>query len=394
MTPGPVPVPSDALLAMARPIIHHRTEEFGNIMAEITDGLKYVFQTKNDVITFSASSTGAMEGAVVNLLSPGDRALVIGGGKFGERWAEICEAYSIEFHFLDVKQGTPVAPKRVKEKLESDPSIKCVYATLCETSTGIVHDIEALGEIVQTARERTGRLPRVPASPRPRVPEFPLLVVDAVSGLGAVDIQTDNWHVDVVVSGSQKGLMIPPGLAFTSLNEPAWAAVEEARLPRYYFDLKKAKESLEKGQTPFTCSVSLIMALRESLVQIRSEGLANVLARHAKLARATRAGVKALGLELFAAASPANVVTAIKVPEGVDGKLLVKLLKDRYGIIITGGQGNLAGKIFRIAHLGSCDDFDIITAISSLEMVLPDLGYGVALGAGVQAAERVLTERV
>jgi len=385
MTPGPVPVPSDALLAMARPMVHHRTEEFEKIIAEVTDGLKYVFQTKNDVITFSASSTGAMESAVVNLLSPGDHALVIGGGKFGERWAEICEAYNIEFHFLDVEWGMPVDLERVKKKLESDEAIKCVYATLCETSTGVVHDIEGLGKIVKAANLST---PRVRGGTRhsSRV----LLVVDAVSGLGAVDLQTDNWHVDVVVSGSQKGLMTPPGLAFISLNESAWAAVEEAKLPRYYFDLRKARESLVKNQTPFTCSVSLILALRESLAQIRREGLANIFARHARLAGATRAGIEALGLELFAPTSPSNAVTAAKVPDGVNGKALIKLLEDGYGVTFAGGQDKVTGKIFRIAHLGYTDDLDVITAVSALEMALSDLGYAVPLGAGVQAAEQVL----
>jgi len=371
MTPGPVPVPPDALLSMSRPIIHHRTQEFEKVIAEVTEGLKYVFQTENDVIIFSSSSTGALEGAVVNLLSLGDHALVIGGGKFGERWAEICQAYNIELQFLDVEWGKAVEIERVEEELKSDPSIRCVYATLCETSTGVVHDIEGLGRIVRAAGNT-------------------LLVVDAVSGLGAVDIQTDNWHVDVVVSGSQKGLMTPPGLAFISLNQSAWDAVEEAKLPRYYFDLKKAKESLKKNQTPFTCSVSLILALQECLAQIRREGIENVLARHARLAQAARAGVKALGLELFAAASPANALTAVKVPEDVDGKALVKLIKDKYGITFAGGQSQLAGKIIRIAHLGYSDDLDVITAISALEMGLSDMGYAVPFGTGVGTAEEVL----
>ena len=371
MTPGPVPVPSDALLAMAQPMIHHRTEEFGKVMTEVTDALKYVFQTKNDLLIFTSSSTGAMEGAVVNLLSPGDRVLVISGGKFGERWVELCQAYGVKVDCLDVEWGMPMNLNSVAEKLESNPDIKCVYATLCETSTGTVHDIEGLGRIVKEA-------------------ENTLLVVDAVSGLGAIDIQTDNWHVDVLVSGSQKGLMTPPGLGFISISKQAWAAVEKATLPRYYFDLKKAKESLAKKQTPFTCSVSLILALRESLVLIKREGLSNTLARHARLAEATRAGVKALGLELFAPAAPANAVTAVKMPEGVDGKVLIKLINDKYGITFAGGHSRLAGKIIRIAHLGQCDDMDIIAAMSALEMALPELGYAVQSGSGVQAAEKIL----
>jgi aspartate aminotransferase-like enzyme len=372
MTPGPVPVPPDSLLAMAQPMIHHRTEKFEKVMAEIPDALKYVFQTKNEVILLSASSTGAMESAVVNLLSPDDKALVVGGGKFGERWAELCEAYGIDYDFIEVEYGKAVDPQRVEDKLNADPSIKCVYATLCETSTGVAHDIESLGEIVSKF-------------------ENTLLVVDAVSGLGAVDLQTDNWHVDVVVTGSQKGLMAPPGLAFISLNDRAWEAVEKAKLPRYYFDLRKARESLATNQTPFTCSISLILALRESLVKIREEGLENVLARHARLAEATRAGVKALGLELFASA-PSNALTAVKVPEGVDGKKLVKFIEDKYGVTFAGGQETLSGKIFRIAHLGYVDDLDVISAISAIEMSLTKFGYKVLYGEGIKAAEKVLSK--
>ncbi len=370
MTPGPVIVPPEALLAMARPIIHHRTEVFEKMMTEVREGLRYVFQTENEVFILSSSSTGAMESSIVNLLSPGDRALVIGGGKFGERWAELCSAYNTDFNFIDVEWGKSVEIQQVAEKLSSDPSIKCVYATLCETSTGVVHDIEGLGKIVSKTNS--------------------LLVVDAVSGLGAVDIQTDNWNIDVVVSGSQKGLMIPPGLAFITLNQRAWAAVEEAKLPRYYFDLRKAKKSLVSNQTPFTCSVSLLTALQESLALIKRDGLANILARHARFAKATRAGVKALGLELFAPNFPANAVTAVKVPKGIDGEKLVDLISEKYGVTFAGGQDKLKGKVFRIAHLGYIDDIDIISAISALEMALPAMGYNVPVGMGVRAAEEIL----
>jgi len=369
MTPGPVTVPPEVLMSMAKPIIHHRTQEFEKVMTDVRDGLKYVFQTKNEVYIFSSSSTGAMESSIVNLMSPGDVALVISGGKFGERWAEICKAYNINYHLIDVEWGKSLDIQRVADKLSSDPSIKCVYATLCETSTGVVYDIEGLGKIVKGTNA--------------------LLVVDAVSGLGAVDIQTDNWHIDVVVSGSQKGLMIPPGLAFISLNQRAWDAVEKATLPRYYFDLRKAKKSIAKNQTPFTCSVSLLFALQESLSRIRQEGLKNVLARHARLAEATRAGIKALGLEVFSA-SPSNAVTAVRVPEGIDGEKLVELVAERYGITFAEGQDKLFGKIFRIAHLGYVDDIDVISAIFALEMALLSMGFSIQRGLGVSAAERVL----
>ncbi len=313
-----------------------------------------------------------MESAVVNLLSPEDSALVIGGGKFGERWAELCKAYNVDFDFIDVEWGKPVDLGIVHAKLESGKTYKCVYGTLCETSTGVVHDIKGLGEIV------SGKA---------------LLVVDAVSGLGAVDLQTDNWHVDVVVAGSQKGLMTPPGLAFISLSDSAWNAVNEARLPRYYFDLRKAKKAMLINQTPFTCSISLILALYESLRIIKKEGVENVLARHARLAEATRAGVKAIGLEIFSVA-PSNAVTAVKVPEGIDGKKLVKIIEDKFGITFAGGQDKLTGKIFRIAHLGYVDDLDIISAISALEMTLLDLGFDITPGVGVKACEQVLINKV
>ncbi|HGE70435.1 TPA: alanine--glyoxylate aminotransferase family protein [Candidatus Poribacteria bacterium] len=371
MTPGPVPVPPDSLLAMAQPMIHHRTDKFEKIMAELPDLLRYVFQTKNDVITLTSSSTGAMESAVVNLLSYDDHALVIGGGKFGERWGKLCEAYNIDFDFIDVKYGNAVDPKLVDDKLRSNPSTKCVYATLCETSTGVAHDIQKIGEIVSKY-------------------ENTLLVADAVSGLGAVDLKTDDWHVDVVVSGSQKGLMTPPGLAFISLNDKAWEAVEKSDLPKYYFDLKKAKESAKTNQTPWTCSISLILALRESLVKIKQEGLENVLARHARLASATRAGIQAIGLELFAS-SPSNALTSVKVPNGIDGKKLIKYIEDRYDVTFAGGQESLAGKIFRIAHLGYVDDLDIVSAISALEMSLPKFGFKVSFGEGIRAVEEVLS---
>lgn len=368
MTPGPVPVPPDSLLAMAQPMMHHRTEKFEKVMSEIPDALKYVFKTKNDVILFTSSSTGAMESAIVNLLSPDDKALVIGGGKFGERWAELCKAYNVDFDFIDVEWGKAVDLDIVRDKLLSGKKYKCVYGTLCETSTGVTHDIEGLGEIV------SGRA---------------LLVIDAVSGLGAVDLQTDNWHVDVVVSGSQKGLMTPPGLAFISLSDSAWEAVNSAKLPRYYFDLRKAKKAMMINQTPFTCSIPLILALHESLNIIKKEGIENVLSRHARLASATRAGVMALGLELFAS-NPSNAVTAVKVPEGLDGKKLVKLLEDKYGVTFAGGQDKLAGKIFRIAHLGYVDDLDVISAISALEMALLNLGVNITPGAGIRACEQAL----
>ena len=370
LTPGPTSVPSDVLLDLAKPIVHHRTPQFAEIFHSVSEGLKYVFQTKNDILVFASSGTGAMEASVVNLLSPGDKALTIKGGKFGERWDEICKAYNIETFPIDVEWGKPVNPEDVRSILKREKEIKAVFATLTETSTGITHDVKALGNIVK---------------------EFPaVLVVDAVSGLGAVDIQTDNWNIDVVVAGSQKALMLPPGLAFASVSDKAWDLVESSKCPKYYWSFAKARKSLETDQTPYTPAVSLIVGLSKSLEMIKEEGLENVLARHSKLARATRAAIKAMGLELLAPQSPSDAVTAVKVPDGMDGVSLVKTLKKRYDVMITGGQAQLKGKIIRIAHMGYSDTFDIITVISAMEMALVDSGYNLELGKGIKAAEEIL----
>jgi len=311
-----------------------------------------------------------MEGAVANLLSPSDKVLVIRSGKFGERWGEICVAYGVEFIPIDVEWGLSVEPDAVADILKSNPEIKAVFSTLCETSTGALHDIEALGKITMDTST--------------------LLVVDAVSALAADDLQMDNWHVDVVVSCSQKGLMTPPGLGFASLNERAWEAVEKSTLPKYYFDFKKARSELAKGSTPYTPAITFIMALQQSLWLICSDGIRDVLSRHARLAEATRAAVKALCLQLFAA-HPANTLTSIRVPGGLDGKAFVKTMRQRHGITYAGGQEELSGKIIRIAHLGWMNEYDVIVAISALEMGLAEVGYEVKLGAGVTAAEQIFT---
>lgn len=368
LAPGPTPVPARVLAAMSQPIIHHRTPAYREIFSEVNEGLKYVFRTKNDVLTFASSGTGAMEGAVVNLLSPGDKVLVVRGGKFGERFGEIGEAYGVEVVPLEVEWGKAVDPTDIGRKLEEIEGIKAVFTTLCETSTGVANDIEGIGDLVKNYET--------------------ILVVDAISGLGAMEFRPDDWKVDVVVAGSQKGLMIPPGLSFVSLSEKGWKLVEESKLPKYYFSFEKVRKSLEKNDHPFTPAISLIMALREALKMIREEGLENVWERHARLAAATRAGVRALGLELFAPESPANAVTAAKVPDGIDGVVLVKNMREEYGVTIAGGQSHLKGKIFRIAHLGYADRLDIVLAISALEMVLSKLGYKIELGRGVAAAEK------
>lgn len=371
LTPGPTPVPPEALESMARPIIHHRTPQFQEILKEVEDNLKYVFQTTNPVLIFSSSGTGAMEGAVTSLLSPGDKAIVVRGGKFGERWGELCAAYGIEFIPVDVEWGKSVSPQEIKKILEAEGSrLKAVYVTLCETSTGVTTDIEALAKITKSSEA--------------------VLVVDAISALGAVPLKTDEWGIDVVVSGSQKGLMIPPGLAFVSLSEKAWKLARESTLPKYYFNFKAYKKSIEKNDTPYTPAVNLIMALREVLKLIRKEGIDNLINRHRKNSKAVRDAVKALGLELFAPQAYSEAVTAVMVPEGVDGGKLVKTMRDKYGVAIAGGQSQLKGKIFRIATMGYITEDDLKKGFEVLEIVLAELGYKFEKSAGVKALERGL----
>ncbi|MGE4357468.1 MAG: alanine--glyoxylate aminotransferase family protein [Candidatus Omnitrophota bacterium] len=373
LTPGPTPVPPEVSLAMAMPIIHHRTSEYRAIFEEVIKGLKYVFQTENDVFTFASSGTGAMEAAVVNLLSPKDKVITVEGGKFGERWTEICKNYGIETVVVDVTWGEAVEPGKIAELLEKDSRIKAVFTTLCETSTGVVNDIKTIAQITQKHKA--------------------VLVVDAISALASVELRTDAWGVDVVVAGSQKGLMLPPGLSFLSISSKAWGLVDEAKCPRYYFDLKVAKKALDKIDTPFTPAVTLVIGLREALRMIQKEGLENIWARHALMGRATRSAMLALGLELFAPRAYSDAVTAVKVPPGIDGENLVKLLRQKYGVSIAGGQAGLKGKVFRIAHMGYITPEEIILTISCLERALNEMGYKAPLGKGVKVAEEILGEK-
>ncbi len=369
LTPGPTPLPPQVCEAMARPIIHHRTPQFQSMIKEATEGLKMVFQTKNDVFVLTSSGTGAMETAVINLLSAGDTALCVQGGKFGERWTELCKAYGITAEVIDVEWGKAVDPEEIKKRLNANPKIKAVFTTLCETSTGVTNDIEAVGKVVKDTNA--------------------VLVVDAISGLGAIPLASDDWSCDVVVSGSQKGLMLPPGLAFISVSPKAWKLVEGSKSPKYYFDLKAAKKALDKTDTPYTPAITLVIALCEALKIMKQDGLENIFARHKKMAEATRAAVKALGLKLFAPTAASDVVTAAVVPAGVDGEKLVKTMRDTYGVTIAGGQAELKGKVFRIAHMGYIEEFDIVAGISCLEKVLKLMGYTFELGAGVKAAQEV-----
>lgn len=370
-TPGPTPIPTEALLAMAQPVDYHRSAEATAIFADVSEKLRTVLQTENDVLVLTSSGTGAMESAVANLLSPEDKVLVIRSGKFGERWGEICAAYGIAFDSIDLEWGQSIDPQLVADKLAQDPGIKVVFSTLCETSTGVVHDIQSLGAITR---------------------ETPtLLLVDGISGLGADDLQMDVWGVDGVVSGSQKGLMTPPGLGIVSLSERGWQAVATSRLPKFYLDLAKARKALAKPTTPYTPAMTLIIALQQALKLICDEGIRNVIARHARLAGATRAAVKSLGLQLFAQ-SPANTVTAVRFPEDLDTQAFNKMMREEHGITYAGGQDRLKGEIIRIGHLGWANEYDVIIAIAALELGLRESGYPVALGAGTSAVQEYFAQ--
>ena len=372
-SPGPTMLPPRVLLKMAEPIMHHREPEFERIFEEVRKGLKALFQTKNEVLIFTSSGTGAMEASVSNLLSKGDKALVVRGGKFGERWGEICKAYGIEFIPIDVEWGRAAEPGRIQEILASDRSIRVVYIQATETSTGVVHPMKEIAEIVKKYDDA-------------------VLVVDAITGIGVLDMPMDRWGLDVVISGSQKALMLPPGLSFAAVSDKAWKWVERSNLPKYYFDFKKELKSVQKNQSAYTPAISLFVALREALRMMEEEGLEAIFRRHEKLARATRAAVRALGLELYAPGSPSPGLTAVKVPAGIDGVKLQKLFFERFGITVAEGQNRAKGKIIRIAHLGYYERLDMIMVISALEMLLKEMGHPFELGRGVKAAEEILME--
>ncbi len=376
MIPGPTPVPEQVLLAMAKHPIGHRSGDFTKIMAEVTQNLKWLHQTQSDVLMLAASGTGAMEAGIINFLSPGDRVLVTSNGKFGERWVELCQAYGLNTETVTAEWGQAIDPEQVREKLAADTTkqLKAVIVTHSETSTGVLNDLEAINRHVKAHGQA-------------------LIIVDVVTSLGAINIPFDEWELDVVASGSQKGFMIPPGLGFVAVSPKAWETYKTAKLPRYYLDLGKYRKDAAKNSTPFTPPVNLIFALQAALKMMQAEGLENIFARHQRLTAATRAAIKALGLPLFApddAASPA--ITAV-APQGVDAEQIRAVLKKRFDIVMAGGQDHLNGKIFRIGHLGFVGDRDILAAVASLEATLQELGYqGFTPGAGVAAASQVFVK--
>ncbi|MDI6801685.1 MAG: alanine--glyoxylate aminotransferase family protein [Thermodesulfovibrionales bacterium] len=373
LAPGPTPVPPEVLLSMAMPMIHHRSPDFIPVLESARKGLQWLFQTKNDVLILSSSGTGGMVGSVNNFFNAGDKALVINGGKFGERWAKICQSYGLKVEEMAVEWGYTVKPADVEAKLKNDPDIKGVFVQAVETSTGVYHDIEGLGKAIKN---------------------FPntLFIVDAISAIVAQDLKTDEWGVDIMVGGSQKGLMLPPGLAFVSVSDKAWKANEKSKLPRFYFNFKKERENLVKNQTNFSSPVTLIIGLNEAVKMLQNEGLENVFARHARLANATREAVKALGLSLYSKESPSNAVTAIEMPDGIDGQAVYKTLREKYGVTGAGGQDRAKGKIYRLAHLGYADTFDVIIGIAALEMTLKGMGANIELGKGVAKAQELLMQ--
>lgn len=371
LAPGPTPVPSEVLLAMAMPIIHHRSPDFLPVLDSAKKGLQWLFQTKNDVLILCSTGTGGMVGSVNNLFNREEKVLVINSGKFGERWTKICQSYGLNVEEIPIEWGYAVKPEMVEEKLKKDQDIKGVFVQASETSTGVYHDIKSLASIVK-GHENT------------------LLIVDAISALAAHDLRTDEWGIDIMVGGSQKGLMLPPGIAFVSVSEKAWEKAKTAKLPKFYFDFKKERENLAKNQTNFTSPVTLIIGLNESLKMLQAEGLGNVFKRHETLADATRKAVQAIGLDIYPKESPSNSVTAIVAPSGIDGQAVYKNLREKYGITAAGGQDKAKGKVFRIAHLGYSDRFDVITAIAGIEMVLKGMGYPVKLGTGVAVAQELL----
>jgi aspartate aminotransferase-like enzyme len=369
LTPGPTQIPDSVLATFARQIVHHRTAAFEKVFEEVRAGLKFLFQTKQEVLILTATGTGAMDAAVSNLFKRGEKVITINGGKFGERWTKIAQAYGLQPVELELAPGESIEASNVREAARNNPDAKAILFQASETSTGALMPTEEIAKIARQAGM--------------------LSVCDAITALGVFNLPMDDWGIDVLITGSQKALMIPPGLAMIALSDRAWAKAESCDLPHYYFDLQKERKNQLKNQTAWTPAISLVQGLAESLRLLREEGLENIFKRHEQLARAMRAAVQALGLELLSPKHPSNAVTAVKIPSSVkDGKGLPKLMRDKYGVTIVGGQDELEGKIIRLAHVGYTDRFDITTAIGCLELALCELGHKVELGKGVGAALR------
>lgn len=363
MAPGPTPIPEEVLTTMANPIWHHRTPAFEKVVAEVQQGLKWLYQTKNDVIVLASSGSGAMEAALINVCNPGDKVLVVNGGKFGERFGKIALGHKLEAELIDVEWGQAVDPKVIEQKLSSG-KYRAVCVQASETSTGVSHPIEAISKIVRKYDETA-------------------LIVDAITALGVINLPTDVWGIDMVICGSQKAMMLPPGLATISVSDKAWKLAEQSKMPKFYFNLKAERKVLAQNTTAWTPAVSLFMGLRKVLEMMKAEGLEQMFERHSKLAQSIRDAAQAIGLKLLAPDAPSNSVTAVYTPEGIDSSKVVKGLRDRFNMTIADGQDHLKGKVFRIGHLGYYDQFDMITVWAAVEKQLSDLGYKFELGKGL-----------
>lgn len=371
LSPGPTPIPNEVALAMSETMIHHRTPQFNHIFDQARQGLKKLFGTKNDVLILASSGTGAMEASVANLFSPGDKVLVINGGKFGERWLNIANAFGLSPIELEVEWGQAVKVNTVEKQMKAHPDLKGVMIQASETSTTVLHPVKEIAKLTKNG---------------------PLFLVDGVTAVGVVSIPLDEWGLDVLVTGSQKAMMLPPGLGFIALSDRAWERTKHAKLPRFYFDLNLERKNQQKGSGAFTPAVSLIFGARASLEMMQREGLDRVYARHARMSRATRAAATALGLKLLAPDSPSPAATGVYLPDGIDADQVLDYLRDHMNITLAEGQDQLKGKVIRIAHVGYMGAFDVITAVAALEMVLRKFGVELPFGKGVAAAQEVLME--
>lgn len=370
-TPGPVAVPSEVLIEMAKPIMHHRTKEFEAIFAEVREGLKYIYDTKQEVFVLAASGTGAMEGAVVNTLSRGDKVLVVNGGKFGERWGKICKAYGLDTQELMVEWGHSVKPADIEKALEKDPGIRAVLVQASETSTGVMHPTK---EIADLTRHR----------------DDVILIVDGITGVGVFPLPFDELGIDVMVGGSQKAFMLPPGLSFAAMSDKAWEFNKTSDLPKYYLDFKAALKNAEKNTTPYTPAVTLIIGLAAVLRRFREEGRESMYKRHALLSLAMREGMKAIGLDIYVKDVPSPALTTVVAPPEIGSSKVIKSLSSEFGITVADGQDQAKGVIFRVSHIGDIDKTDTLFFISAVESVLNKLGYKFNYGAGTKKASEIL----
>lgn len=366
-TPGPTPVPENIMLRMAKSIIHHRNPEFKEIFAELNENIKYLFQTTQDVFTLTSSGTGAMEAAVANVINENEKAIFVNGGKFGERWGQLIKTFGGIPVEIKKDWGDPPTVDEIIELIKKYPEVKAIFLTHSETSSGTITDIKEISRAVHQFSDA-------------------LIVVDGITSVGAIELKMDEWDLDIVLTGSQKGLMIPPGLAFIAVSERAWKKINQTENRTFYLSLKRAKKALESGDTPWTPAITLIIGANEALKMIKQEGIENVWKRHSRLAEGIRIGVKALGLNLLSK-SPSNAITAVLMPDGIEFKKFNDALKYEFGITVAGGQENYKGKLFRISHLGYYDDFDMISMISALEFALKKVGYKFEPASGVSAIQ-------